>query len=360
MFQALGLRKLHPEGDGGEGAAPTAPTVPAPTPVPAAAPAPSPAASPAPAAAPTEEVVNSDEGGRGLSDFDENPYIEDGDLAIFGEGGPGEGELPPETPPTPAPSLAPVSAPAATPAVSSSPAAPAATPPAAVTPAAPSSPTPPAAPVPPARRQQTIEEVQAANKQWRDGLEASARTAYEAVVQEHAAELLTNPEKVLPILAARMYTDTVESVFRAVMQGMPQVVQDVSHQNQQTRALEQYVVSKVPELAVAGNVVETNRRMKAFQSSAHAIRQLNPEMTADDLIIRAGAATKLALGLLPGDPAPAPAVSPGTVTAASPSTPPAPFRPGRPGGGALPAPAPSGNVFGELTDEWDKEDGRTK
>jgi hypothetical protein len=200
----------------------------------------------------------------------------------------------------------------------------------------------------------TLEEEQAARKAWREGLEAEAEKAYAPIIAEHASELLTSPEKVLAKLAAKLYTDTTESLFKAIMQGLPQVVETVNTQTDSNRRAEQYVVTRVPELTVRDNPQETQRRMNAFRSSAYAIRQMEPNLTADELIARAGAATKMALGLLPGTPAVAP-----TPPVANPANP-APFRPGRPGGGALPTPAASDNVFASLTDEWDKEDGRTK
>lgn len=124
---------------------------------------------------------------------------------------------------------------------------------------------------------------------------AEARKVYEASVaarytmsEEQALQLQTEPEKVLPQLAARVYVDVMQDVTQQIMGVMPQVIQGyVANTTRETQAQSEFF-GAWPELKGHDQQVLTMGAM---------FRQLNPTATPQEAIAKIGEMTMAALGL---------------------------------------------------------------
>lgn len=275
------------ESEGAEGneqrsaATPSPSPVPTPSPTPAPTPSPSPAPTPSPTPAPTSA---------------------------------------PTPAPTPAPSATPSPTPAPTPAPTET-----------VTP----SPTP--APTP-ASSAETAEQKLA--REAKEKEQAAAYTKqledYYQIPEEHAARLPTEPEKVLPVLAARVHEAVLRSAQQWVMQAVPHFLQQHDTAQKAEAESKKAFYNRWPDLAP---------HEKQVLEIGAMFRQMNPQATAKDSIEKIGQIACAALGITPragNGSAPAPSPSP------TPSPSPRPAGTSSSQAGAAP---PDSNFFTDMADE---------
>lgn len=286
--------------------------------------------------APAEDSTESDVNWSELDtafDVDEPDTVE-GDLEVVPSGEsestppPAAGEVPSEeTPAAPAP--APAQAPASqTP--SAVPQAPAPTPaPAPVT--QPSTPAGESSPGP-------------SYQEWRAGKVTELAADTYSINEEDAAKLLTEPETVLPRLAAQMHMEVMESAMRAMQVMMPQMLQGLQHSQQRETEARTFFVDKNPDLA-------DPRLQPAIFEMGKVYRKLNPTVPAEEAVIAIGNLVRASLGIV------APQPGAGTPPAA---TPPAaqvvqPFTSVRGGPGGAINPAPT-NAWEAMAIEFGRTD----
>lgn len=229
------------------------------------------------------------------------------------------GDAPAEPAPAPAAAPAPTPAPAAE------------TPP--VTPAAPA---PSATPVAPA---QTPEEYQA----WRTNREAELAGSLYAINEADAQALLTEPETVLPRMAARMHMEVMESAMRAIQSVIPRMIEGYNQHERVNTQAKSLFTSINPDL---GDPSYENAILELGQ----VYRKVNPTAPAEEAARAIGALVRSALGIAAPQ---APGVT--LPTAPAPVAQPAPFTPAR-GGGTGQVPRPSGNQFEALANEFLQDD----
>lgn len=164
-----------------------------------------------------------------------------------------------------------------------------------------------------------------------------------AINEEDATALLTEPETVLPKMAARMHMEVLESSMRAMQAMMPvmmQQVQEVTNTNNSAKTLFESVNPDLANPQYQNAIFElgaTYRRVNATASPEEACRAI-------------GALVRSALNL--SGPA---GNTPTVPTVQSPAAP-RPFTPARgSGSGGNPVVAPS-NPFEALAMEFGKED----
>ena len=188
-------------------------------------------------------------------------------------------------------------------------------------PAAPEEPAPVAAEPPlqppapaPVVPQATPEELAAARKVY----ETQIAARY-AISEEDALLLQTEPEKVLPQMAARIYADVMQDVTQQVMGIMPQVIQGYTQSTARETQAQSEFFGAWPELK--------GHDQQVLQMGA-MFRQLNPNAPPQEAIAKIGEMTMAALGLKRqqqvGQSAPPPAAQQ--------------FRPAAPGHVQTPAP----------------------
>lgn len=235
-----------------------------------------------------------------------------------------------------------VTPPAATPPVETPPAV---TPPAAVTP-----PTPTATPTPPAAEPQPSPAPQAAPsatppvdyQTWRTERLTKLESEY-AVAEEDAVALLTEPEKVLPKLAARVHMEVLESSMRAMQAMMPVMMTQLQQHNEVNTQAKNLFVSVNPDLADA-------RYEPAIMQLGQVYRNVNANAAPEEAARAIGALVRSALGIAAPQ-----AVAPQGVPAPVAPAAPVPFTPAR-GGGSGYQPAAPANPFEALAAEMLNED----
>jgi hypothetical protein len=197
--------------------------------------------------------------------------------------------------------------------------------------------------------------TQAARKEWMDRTKEAALKVYTPIVEARAAELLSNPEKVLPELAAQMFVDLQEAAMANVAAMLPQAISNFQQQVQMKSRGEAEAAAAWPELFPKDNPTEYQRRYQVFHEHAWNFRKMAPQASAKDIIEKAGAAAMIQLGLER-----APRGAPVAVSPQAPATPATvPFKPGATGsrgGGLAPTPGKSDNVFVNLAEEFLKDD----
>lgn len=202
------------------------------------------------------------------------------------------------------------------------------------TPEEPEEPTPPVE-EPPAEEvneQPSLEEVKA---KWQDELQEQYKLS-----EEDADLFLTEPEKVVPKLAANIHAQITEQLLKTVAQMMPQYLQGAIQAQPQlvsgavdqanaAQAAENQFFTAFPELkAHASRVVEVAKFVKAAPE--------NQKLSSEELMVKIGNAARAVLGVQ----APAQNTPPA-------ETPPQPFTPAKPGGSSM-AETPA-----ESKSEWD-------
>jgi hypothetical protein len=212
------------------------------------------------------------------------------------------------------------------------PATPAPTPPAAETPA----PVAPVAPTPPPAATVSTEEYST----WRNSRLSQLEQVY-ALDQEAADAMLTEPELVLPKLAAKVHMEVMENSMRAMQAMMPVMMQQVQYHTEREGKAKNLFTSVNPDLA-------DPRYEAAIMELGTVYRNVNrtapPEVAAQAI----GNLVRAALGIAaPG------AVAPQPQQMVQPMV--APFSPARGAGGGN-APIRPSNPFEALAMEMEKED----
>jgi hypothetical protein len=185
--------------------------------------------------------------------------------------------------------------------------------------------------------QQAAEQKELTEKfaKWRQGQLEKLSKDY-AFDEDTAARLQTEPELVLPELAARMHMDIMQSVVETVQRMMPQMVQPVLKQTD--------VEAKANDLFYGINSdLNPSKHHKHVLAAAQTFRQMNPKATPEQAAKGIGEIVRVSLGLNT-KPAPTPAAGKGK---------PAPHRP--PAAGSRGATAPrtkmEPSVWSELAED---------
>lgn len=240
---------------------------------------------------------------------------------------------PPASTPTPAPA-------AAAPAVAIPPAQPV-TPPV-VQPPAPATP-PPAAATPPAPPPAVSAEDQEKQRlERRSAYLSKMETEFQIPKEEHEA-LLTNPEAVLPKLAARVHTAAVEATLAAVTANIEPLVLAVLERQKSYSKAEEEFYGMWPDLAKHPEGKATSSRL--MQAYMAANRGISREQLMKDVGVMAMAQLRIPLQI----PGAAAAAAPAAPTMAAP---PPPAQPGAAGGTPrVTEPSPWDKVDQELFQE---------
>lgn len=189
------------------------------------------------------------------------------------------------------------------------------------------------------------EEAKQRYQEWRTAEEARLEEHYQFSEDEVAA-LQTEPERVLPKMAAKLFMDVQEAAIRSVVQMLPQVVGQVNQTQSRDAQASQAFVNANPDLG--------DKKYHAdIMAAAKTFRQRNPKATPQEAIKKIGQMVR-ALHDLPtpqvGEPAPAPAPAGNR----RPAAPPKPHKPAAAGAAPVRAPAPkTDNVWAGLLDEDD-------
>jgi hypothetical protein len=147
-----------------------------------------------------------------------------------------------------------------------------------------------------------------------------------------AAQLLTEPEVVLPKLAASLHMAVTEAVLHSVNNSLPSVLSSI----QATQSVEQ----KALEMFSGINPDLTDPKyFDSILKVGTMYRQVNPNATPEEAAKTVGNMVRTALGL-PALVATAPAAAPAQPAIPVPRGP-APFVPSRGGGGGVVSSAPS-------------------
>ena len=251
--------------------------------------------------------------------------------------------------PAPAAAPAPAPAPAAAPAAAA-PAAPAAAP--AQPPAAPAAPSPaaaqPAAPQPPAQPAETPEQRTAREEAERVAREKAEKETFDGLVKVYglpddaAAKLSTEPEQVLPWLAAKVHQNVEQSVIGAVSRllgsQLPRMIQQANVSVQAEEKTKAAFYERWPQL-------NPEQHEQLVLKAGKLYREMNPSATFE--------AAREAIGRLVCDSLGIP-VTGGVVTPPAgqpPAAQPPVHRPAGVGGSPAGAPPASDNVFTAMADE---------
>lgn len=219
--------------------------------------------------------------------------------------------------------------------------------PVAPVPVPPAAPMPPAAPVAPVAQPEAPAPAPATDQPMsteqllahREQLITDISSRY-LVSPEQREMLLTEPEKVLPGMAARIAVDTYDMVFHAVTSQLPRLIQAINQNESTAKGHETSFFDRWPAL----NKPEYK---SALLRLAAAYRQANPTATPAQALEEIGAQAHFALrlpleGMMAGNPAPVLAPQQRPFVPAAPGGAPA----ATPRSGGLP-----GNIFTELAQD---------
>lgn len=185
---------------------------------------------------------------------------------------------------------------------------------------------------PPAQPQQTYAE-------WR-GKQLEGLEKHYTLDEDLATKMLTEPETVLPKLAAQLHMEVTEHVMRSVMAAMPQWMDGFTQSRSRETEAEQVFYGANPDLkdpAYKNAVIQMGK----------AYRAMNPNAPAEEAVKVIGNMVRTAMGLQAPQ-------APAGMTVAQPAAPaaPAPFVPARGGGGAaVPTPS-SSNPWSQMAEEF--------
>lgn len=180
----------------------------------------------------------------------------------------------------------------------------------------------PEAPAQPAEESATAEPVDFSAMRTEALQEIEARYA---ISEEDVQTLGTDPEKILPKLAARVYMDAFENISQGLMASLPRMIQSVMQMQTAAQEGESEFYGKWE-----GRLDKANKDHRAtVQRIANVYAQVNPTATRERFIAEVGAQALMALGI-PFEQ---------IVDEIEDETPPTAFTPAKPGGTAAPAPA---------------------
>ena len=247
----------------------------------------------------------------------------EGDQEIIGDGQPAA--------PVVSPSVAP--APAVTPPVSTAP-----IPPAAAA-APPAVQTPQSAPPPQSQGSQPAAQTAApeAYGSWRQARVTELEQHY-TFSEDESAALLSEPELVLPKLAAKVHMEVLENSMRAMQAMVPVMLEQIKTHTEVNTSARSLFTSINPDLADPSYE-------PAIMQLGMAYRQMNRSAGAEEASRAIGNLVRAALNMAPGAPAAAPVG--GSLPPAAPVTPFVPMR----GGGGGQRPAVSSNQFEQFASE---------
>lgn len=158
-----------------------------------------------------------------------------------------------------------------------------------------------------------------------------------AISDEDAQMMLTEPEKVLPKIAAQLHVNVVDSVIAAVMNNLPRAINAIQAQAQVSSESENEFFKAWPQLKKA-------EYQTTVYDAVAAYRALRPQAPRDEVMRAAGLQAMIALRL---------PIPPELLTQAPVASAPASFTPAAPGAGAAPqAPSGEGNPFVQLSQEF--------
>jgi hypothetical protein len=184
---------------------------------------------------------------------------------------------------------------------------------------------------------------------WKETYRTSREAAVNEVqnkylmTEEEKDEFILNPDKILPKLAANLYVDVFESVLGAVNEMLPGRVQ-------QLNGISLEAAQKTEQFYDAWPDLKTVKGQEQIMRIGQVYRSLNRDATSEEFIRDVGTQASVALGI------PIPGI---TALASVEETPAPAFKPGGPGGAAIPVasdPRESDNQFEVLNAEWDDDD----
>lgn len=176
---------------------------------------------------------------------------------------------------------------------------------------------------------------QAISAQRDQTIQAVASQAYQLTQQELEA-VATEPEKILPVLMAKVHVNAVQGVLRHVSQQMPGMVTALMQAQQENRDREEQFFKQWPQL-------DKTKHMQDILRAGQVFRQMNPTATHEDFIKHVGAHVVLQHGLHQRPPV----ATPPAATQPRPAPVPPPFAPAGVGGAGSAAAAPAQKPFWE-------------
>lgn len=192
---------------------------------------------------------------------------------------------------------------------------------------------------PPAVPTATTEEYSS----WRANRLTQLEQMY-AVDEESATALLTEPELVLPKLAAKVHMEVMENSMRAMQAMVPVMMQQIQQHadlNNQAKGLFHGTNPDLVDPSYEPMIMEMGQ----------AFRRVNPNASPEQASKAIGNLVRAALGI--AAPQAAPSGTPASVQQRQPPV--VPFSPARGAGGGS-VPVRSGNLFEALAEEMEKED----
>ncbi len=222
---------------------------------------------------------------------------------------------------------------------------PAVTPPEPTQPTEPAAPTEPTTPTEPEQPQQTPEEAATAKATARNNWLENLTEGYQ-LSEEQSAEMVTDPGKVLPTIAAEMHVRMMENTMQLMNQVLPNMVQQAIHVKEMNQKGDESFYAAWPELRGHEELV---------LQAGEFWRSKNPTASQEEFIKHVGAMAWNSAGLKLED-----LVNRGSETQqpAAPAQPQGGYSPAPQSSPAAPAPTPgdSNNVFTALANEWAEED----
>lgn len=196
----------------------------------------------------------------------------------------------------------------------------------------------------------TPEQMEARKQQyqeWRAAEETRLEAQYQFSEDEVAA-LQTEPERVLPKMAAKLFMDVQEAAVRSIVQVLPQIVGQVNTTQSRDQQASQVFLEANADLA--------DPKFKAdIMEQAVAFRKKYPKATPQEAIKGIGRMVRALHGMpnpaAEGTPTPAPAPAP---AGRKPAAPPKPHKPAMAGAAPAAKPAaPPVNVWADLAGDDD-------
>ena len=178
---------------------------------------------------------------------------------------------------------------------------------------------------------------------WRNTRLTQLESVY-ALDQEAANAMLTEPETVLPKLAAKVHMEVLENSMRAMQAMVPVMMQQLQHHTATESRAKNLFTSVNPDLA-------DPRYEPAIMQLGSVYRNVNQQASPEEAARAIGNLVRAALGIA------APAAGVGATAAAPPQmqAAPAPFVPARGAGGGS-APPASSNPYEMLAMEFLNDD----
>jgi hypothetical protein len=206
------------------------------------------------------------------------------------------------------------------------------------------------APPQPQQPPQETEEQRVAREKAQQEAETKAfedLKKYYAVPEEMAERLRTEPELVLPEMAARVHQAVIRANQQWAMQMLPQMFQQQQLINEANTKSKEAFFSRWPSLAKHEEQVLQIGRMFA---------QMNPKATPQERLEKVGQLACAALNITPDPKSGTPPPPKAPTKPGQPQTRSQPMRPSNPAGSSGAGTPPSANEFETLAEEFLQED----